>query len=78
MKADILVSKNQATYRIERGRATAEVGISDRPRLRIRFNGGAVDVSLTIEEAYRIGAELILCADHQAAEKNQQPGRRFS
>lgn len=75
MKADVIVSKDRSIYRIERGRAAAEVGMANRPRLRIKFNGGALDVSLTTEEAYRIGAELIICADLQS-QKKVHPKRR--
>jgi hypothetical protein len=77
MKADVIVSIERSVYRIERGRATAEVGVGRRPRLRVRFNGGALDVSLTIDEAYRIGAELIVCADLQA-QKKLTPRKRNS
>jgi hypothetical protein len=65
MKADIIVFKDQAAFRVERGRAGAEVRISDRPLLKIRFAGGRLDLSLTPDEAINLGAMLILCAEQQ-------------
>ena len=75
MKAEILVHKNQSVYRIERGRAAAEVRFAPRPRLRINFAGGALDVSLTIEEAYRLGVALIASAEMQVQERKNSAKR---
>ncbi len=66
MKAEIIVLKDKSIYRIERGRADAEVGVSSRPRLKINFAGGALNVSLTIDEAYQLGAALIISAEQEA------------
>lgn len=76
MKAEIIVRKDQFIYRIERGRARAEVGLSDRPQMRINFAGGALDVSLTVDEAYDLGAALIVSAEHQQRKK-LHPTRRL-
>ena len=76
MKAEIMVHKDQSVYRIERGRAGAEIHLSQRPRLRINFAGGALDVSLTVDEAYRLGAALIVSAEIQVQEK-KGPEKRF-
>lgn len=76
VKADIFITKDQSLYKIERGRVKTDVSVSDRPRVRIKFQGGALDLILTSDEAYRIGAELILCADHLAAtKKNPHPAK---
>lgn len=66
MKAEIIVLKDKSIYRIERGRAGAQVGGSSRPRLKINFAGGALNVSLTIDEAYQLGAALIISAEQEA------------
>jgi hypothetical protein len=69
MKAEILVQKQETLYRIERGRAGAEVRLCARPKLRIKFEGGALDLSLTLDEAYRLGAALIISAERDLKRK---------
>jgi hypothetical protein len=78
MRAEIIVSKGQALYRIERGRAAAEVAITARPRLKIYFNGGALNVSLTTQEAYRLGAALIISAEHEEVMKRPRVSKRIT
>ncbi|MEO7298041.1 MAG: hypothetical protein ABI042_05635 [Verrucomicrobiota bacterium] len=72
MRAEIIVAKNGSLYRIERGRATAEASVAERPQLKINFNGGAIQVSMTSDEAFRLAAELMTCAEYHSIRKTGQ------